>query len=119
MSCENRSTAGRQIGAAAVISLYAGMAGANGLACTSAKDATTDSATMLCAAVTAALAASALPTDGLMVEVTAARSDFVAARLHRNGATGPLVQMVAMDGPLLADWPERMVADLLRSTPPP
>lgn len=108
-----------QVGAVAVAGLCAGMAGAAGLTCEHAAGVDDKGAGRLCQAVAAALMEGALPVDGLTLEVVKARADLVAARLHRNGDAGPLVQVLAMDGPLQPDWPARLAADLLRAAPPP
>jgi hypothetical protein len=99
--------------------LCAGMAGAAGLTCEHAAGVEAEGALRLCQAVAAALEDGAVPADGLTLEVVKARNDLVAARLHRRGEAGPLVQVLAMDAPLQPDWPARLAADLLRAIPPP
>ena len=108
-----------RVGAVAVAGLCAGMAGAAGLTCVHSAGVEAEGAGLLCQAVAAALEAGAVPADGLTLEVVKARTDLVAARLRRDGEAGPLVQVLAMDGPLQPDWPVRMAADLLRAQPPP
>lgn len=110
---------GLQMGAAAMVSLCAGMAGASSLNCEHAEGAEPAAAATLCQALADALQDRTIPADGLTLEVTAARPGLVAARLRWRGEPGPLVQVVAMDGPLLPDWPARLAADLLQATPPP
>ena len=110
---------GLRIGAAAMVSLCAGMAGASGLNCERAEGAEPAAAATLCRALADALHDRAIAADGLTLEVTAAQAGLVAARLRWRGDKGPLVQVVAMDGPLLPDWPTRLAADLLQATPPP
>lgn len=118
-SSEGCGRLGLRIGVVAVVGLCAGMAGAAGLTCAPAAGGQAERAGRLCKALAAELETRAVPADGLTLEVVRARADLVVARLHRHGAAGPLVQMVAMDGPLLPDWPEKLAADLLRATPPP
>ena len=105
--------------AVVVACLCAGTSAAAGLRCAQAAGAGQEEAGRLCQAFAAALADEALVVEGLRLDVVEARADLVAARVHRNGVMGPLVQSVAMDGPLLPDWPERMAADLVRAMPPP
>lgn len=109
---------GRKMGAAAMVSLCASMAGASGLNCEHAEEAEPAAAATLCQALADALHDRALPSDGLTLEVTAAEAGLVAARLRWQGEAGPLVQVIAMDGPLLPDWPARLAADLLQTRPP-
>lgn len=106
------------MGAAAMVSLCASMAGASSLNCEHAKGAEHAAAATLCQALADALQDRAIPAYGLSLEVTAAQPGLVAARLRWRGEQGPLVQVVAMDGPLLPDWPARLAADLLQVMPP-
>ena len=110
--------------AVAVACLCAGTSAAAGLRCDRTAEAGQDEAGQdeagrLCQAFAAALMDAALVAEGVRLDVVQVRADLVAARVHRNGEVGPLVQIVAMDGPLLPDWPERMAADLVRAMPPP
>lgn len=95
------------------------MAGAAGLNCELAAGGGEKDAGRLCQALALVLDEGGVAAGGLTLEVVQARDDLVAARLRWHGAAGPVVQMEAMDGPLLPDWPERLAADLLRATPPP
>lgn len=96
--------------------------GAGSLLCERAKGTDPALAEALCRAVAEALVAEAGEKAGekaaLMLEITVARADLVAARWREAGGARPLVQMVAMDGPLQPNWPERMAADLIRALPP-
>ena len=100
--------------------------GAGSLLCERAKGTDPALAEALCRAVAEALVAEAGEKAGekagaeaaLMLEIAVARADLVAARWREAGGAGPLVQMVAMDGPLQPNWPERMAVDLIRALPP-
>lgn len=95
-------------------------AGPPGLRCERAEGADPAQAEALCRAVAAALEAEAGAgaAAALMLEITVARPDLVAARWWRDGKAGPVTQVVAMDGPLMPDWAQQMARGLVRRTPP-
>lgn len=95
-------------------------AGPPGLRCERAEGADPAQAEALCQAVAAALEAEAGVGAGaaLMLEITVARPDLVAARWWRDGKAGLVMQVVAMDGPLMPDWAQQMARGLVRRVPP-
>ncbi|NGQ92768.1 hypothetical protein G5V65_17890 [Rhodobacter sp. HX-7-19] len=97
-------------------------AGPPGLRCERAEGADPAQAEALCRAVAAALEAQAEAGAGaataLMLEISVARPDLVAARWWRDGKAGLVMQVVAMDGPLMPDWAQQMARGLVRRVPP-
>lgn len=95
-------------------------AGPPGLRCERAEGADPAQAEALCQAVAAALEAEAgaATAAALMLEITVARPDLVAARWWRDGKAGLVMQVVAMDGPLMPDWAQQMARGLVRRVPP-
>ncbi|NBE06458.1 hypothetical protein [Paragemmobacter ruber] len=94
-----------------------------GVTCAAAAGVDMPGADALCQAVGAILAGDGRAADetAAVVEVLLMRPERVVARLRWGAAAapGPEVEIMAMDGPLLPDWPERLASDLVRATPPP
>ena len=87
-----------------------------GPTCVVAPGADPSQAEALCAALRARIGE-----VSAVIEVVGAEAGRVMARLRWSGSgePGPVVEMMAVDGPLLPGWPARLAADLLRATPPP
>lgn len=93
-------------------------AGGAALRCERAEGADAALAEALCRAVGEALVAESGAETALMLEIAVARPDLVAARWWRDGQAGPMMQTLAMDGPLMADWAQQMARGLMRRKPP-
>ncbi len=94
-----------------------------GVTCAVAEGVDKAGAEVLCQAIGAVLTEDgrAVGATAPVLDVLVTRPDRVVARLRWNATDvpGPEVEIMAVDGPLLPDWPERLASDLLRATPPP